>query len=231
MILSELFSHINNAYRGSDDDVPETGTADYDNWLNTTNRKIAEWSNDSNVSWRSLFGSLSAGTVTSGTQTYDLDDSFMAPADRISVTTTDGNTLEYVIAPPQERDRFSNSVYISGFNPQQLTFNDTINDDSNLVGGTINVPGYYAPDQVASSGDTIPVDDPFWLVMAVASELAFNDLTYSDKSPDINAKANDLYSGMISSNRRGTSNYPRIARTNVNRIRDTRDDLYGSGEF
>lgn len=156
--------------------------------------------------------------IEAGVQTYSLHRSFMYPSDKTFVSTTTQD-IEYMIGKPQERSRYNNEVYISGKHPQTITFYDDIETDSNLVGGTLKVPGYYAPNDLTASTDTVPVDDPYWLVYAVASELAFNDLTYSDKSPDLNAKANNLYSGMISTNRRGSNNTPRVARTNVERIR------------
>lgn len=166
-----------------------------------------------------------ASIVTSGVQSYSTHRNLNNPSDKVYVVTAT-DTLEYVLGKPQERNRFLNEVYLSGRNPQTVTFYDDINATSNtqLIGGTIKVPGYYVPTDLASSTDIIPVDDPYWLVFAVASELAFNDLTYEDKAPDLNAKANNLYSGMVSDNRRGTNNNPRIAQTNVNRIPGTRNE-------
>ena len=217
MILSTFFSHVNNAFRGSDDDAPTSGN-DYDLWLNTTNRKIAEWAGDSKNTWQSLFEIRSIGTVSSGTQTYSLDDDFVSPADKLYVT-VNSQDIDFMIVKPEERDRFSSAVYISGRDPQNITFVDTIDSNSQIVGGTIYLAARFVPGELTAAGDTIPVDDPYWLVMAVASELAFNDLTYSDKAPDLNAKANDLYAGMVSTNRRGSNNNPRIAQTNVSRIK------------
>lgn len=157
--------------------------------------------------------------VQDGVETYSVHRSLLNPSDTVFVSTTDQD-LKYVIGKPQERSRYMNEVYLSSMNPQLITFYDTITtaNNSQLIGGELKIPGYYVPDDIGASTDIIPVDDPYWLVYAVASELAFNDITYSDKAPDLNAKANNLYNQMIRRNRKGTSNYPRIARTNVNRI-------------
>lgn len=220
MNVTTFFTQVNSAYRGSDDDAPTTGT-DFTLWLATTNRKINEWASDSNNQWASLFANTALATpVAAGTQTYNLGSTLIVPADRVYVV-NGTNTYYYTICKPQERDRFSNSVYIAGSNPQKLTFVDTISATSPIVGGTTYVAGYFMPADLTAAADTIPVDDPYWLVNAVASELAFNDITYSDKAPDLNAKANNLYSGMVAANRRGTSNNPRTARTSVNRIINT----------
>lgn len=298
MILSTLFDQINSAYRGSDDNAPSSGTPDYTLWLNTTNRKIAEWASDAKNVWQSLFkyekpnepGTVATtgtttltgtntyftdyavgdtitvsgetvrtiDTITSDTvltvtvafsntasaktfthasiiatsvQSYSLHRNFNNPSDKAFVALTDQN-IEYMIGKPQERSRFLNEVYISDLNPQVLTFYTDISATSsaNLIGGTLKVPGYYVPDDLTTAADIIPVDDPYWLVYAVASELAFNDLTYEDKAVDLNAKANNLYSGMISQNRRGSNNSPRIARTNVNRIPGTRNENTASSD-
>jgi len=218
MILTTFFQQVNASFRGTDDDPPTTGT-DFANWLLVTNRKISEWSGDGKVNWRSLFAVQDLSPVVAfGTQTYNLPANFSVASDRVTVTDTSGNAHYYMICEPQERDRYINSVYISGSNPQKLTFSTTIAANELIIGGTLSVGGYYEPTDLTTGTDTIPVDDPYWLVYAVASELAFNDITYSDKSPDLNAKANNLYSGMISNNRRGSNNAPRVARTNVNRI-------------
>ena len=285
MVLSDFFSQVNNAYRGSDDDVPATGTPDHTLWLNTTNRKIAEWARDIKNTWESNFSldkpnepgtvattgtttltgtstyftdyksgdtivvggetvrtidtiasdtSLTvtaafsntasdltfthASIVATAVQSYSVHRNLLNPSDSVVVTPTSGNDVEFVIGKPAERARFLHEVYMYGRNPQTLTFYDTIASTDNIVGGTLKVPGYYVPADLSADTDVIPVDDPYWLVYAVASELAFNDLTYESKANDLNTKANNLYQQMVNANRRGTNNNPRIARTNVNRI-------------
>ena len=169
-----------------------------------------------------------ATIIKTGVQSYSVHRNLLNPSDRVLVYTTANptNALYYIIGKPQERSRFTNEVYLSGRNPQLLTFYDTISATSNsqLIGGTLKLPGYYVPVDLTVATDTVLIDDPYWLVYAVASELAFNDITYSDRSPDLNNKANNLYSAMESKNRRGTSNNPRTAQTNVNRIIDPRSE-------
>ncbi len=223
MTLTQLFTQISGAYRGTDDDSPVEGSVDYIYWLAVANRKISEWFQGEN--WVSLFSIESLGTVTAGTQTYDLEDTIILPADRVTVTTTTGHDIDYRLVKPQERGRYPHSVYISGRDPQTLTFSDTIESTDQIVGGTIYVAGYYMPDDLVNASDTVPCDDPYWLVYAVASELAFNDLTYAAKAPDLVAKANNLWSGMVLSNRRGSGNNPRVARTNVTAIGSTEGRL------
>lgn len=160
--------------------------------------------------------------IATGVQSYSVHRSFLTPATS-SFGSLTAQDIRYRISRPQENDRFTLNTYLSGRGPQILTFQDNILSGDQIVGGTLKMPGFYIPDDMAAATDIVPVDDPYWLVYATASELAFNDLTYSDKAPDLNAKANNLYSQMAQNNRRGTSGYPRTARTNVDRIRDTSD--------
>lgn len=158
-----------------------------------------------------------------GVQEYSLHRGLLEPSDRVVVTNIDGSTVYYYLVEPQQRAIYpTNTVYTSGRNPQILTFTADINTGDRIVGGTIQVPGYYMPSPLSAATDLIPIDDPMWLVYAVASEIAFNDVTYEDKYVDLNTKANNLYTLMASTNRRGTANNPRRVLTNVKRIRSPR---------
>lgn len=220
MILTELFTQVNTAFRGSDDDAPTSGT-DFTLWLNTVNRKQNEWSTDSTQNWRSLFFTDTlTPVITLATQTYNLPTNFVSASDRVAVTLA-GVVTYFTIIHPQETAYTQNCVYISGSNPQKLTFVDPIIATTGYLGGTITINGYHALADLTTGTDTILVNDPYWLVYAVASELSFNDQTYSDKAADLNAKANNLYQKMVRNNRRGTFSNPRITPTAVNRILDT----------
>jgi hypothetical protein len=215
--VSTLFSQINGAYRGTDDDAPVAETTDYTLWLDTTNRKISEWARDQKNAWKSLYEARELGTVSAGTQSYDLDDDVLAPSDVVSIATLVNGTVEYKLVDPGDSDR-TQSAYISGHDPQTLTFTDTITSADPIVGGTISLPGRFMPSELTKATDIVPVDDPYWLVYAVAAELAFNELTYASKAPDLVAKANNLYTVMAHNNRRGSSRSPRTVRTQVKRI-------------
>ena len=162
-----------------------------------------------------------ATIIKTGVQSYSLHRNFQHPSDKAFVANST-DTVEYVIGKPQERIRYTNQVYISSNLPQTITFYDTIDatHNANLIGGTLKVPGYYIPSDFTTGTDIVTVDDPYWLVMATSAELAQNENTYTDKSPDLNAKANALWSKMVNNNRRAQSNFPRQAHTNVNRILD-----------
>lgn len=218
MDVNTLFGQINSAYRGSDDDVPVSGTPDYDLWIYTTNRKIAEWARDRKNKWRSLWENREVGTIATGTQDYELDDEILWPSDKVVITTTEGYKRYRTLIKPEERIHTYDTAYIWGRDPQTLTFETDIVSTDDIVGGTITLGGYWVPDDITSLNDTVPVDDPYWLVYAVASDLAFNDLTYESKSVDLQTKANTLYSQMAHANRAGTYDNPRTAAYNTNNI-------------
>ena len=220
MLVSALFSRINYALRGIDDTTPSEGSEDATYWLDLINRKKDEFATDPLENWSSLFElrDLSA-PVAALNQVYDLPTDFLRPSDDVYVTTTDDQRIDFNLLKPQLRDFVPNPVFISGLNPQTLTFVDDITASSQLVGGTITVGGYYLPADMTAFTDTVPVNDPNWLAMAVAAEIAFNDVSYEDKAPDLNAKANALYMAMKAANRRGTITHPRTIPTSVRRIR------------
>lgn len=219
MNVTTAMTQINYAFRGTDDDPPTSG-ADFTYWLAVMNRKQSEWANDTKQNWSSLWSTDTVATViTSGQQTYNLGTTFLHPSDRVTVT-DNGQTFYFTVCEPQEASQFTSACYVSGSNPKKLTFIDTIDANTQYLGGTITVPAYHTLADLTAGADTILVDDPYWLVYAVASELAFNELDYSDKAPDLNAKANALYQQMANNNRRGTNDNPRTARYNVNRIID-----------
>lgn len=164
--------------------------------------------------------------ITTGVRSYSLHRNLLNPSDKAIVVTSAYGDLYFTIGKPQERTRFENEVYLSSRNPAKLIFPNGVSStaNTNTIGGTLKLPGYYIPNDMTTSDDIVPVDDPYWLVLATASELAFNDISYADKAPDLNNKANNLYDLMVAANRRGTSNNPRILYTNVNRILDPRSE-------
>lgn len=214
MIVSELFKNVNDSYRGTDDDAPTSGT-DFAYWLRVANRKINEWATDTRNIWESLWEIRSITEIVAGTQSYALQTEPIALSDEIIVTDISGIDHAYRVIKAKERNRFTKAVYVVG---NTLTFTDEIDDT--LVGGTIKVPGYWLPDDLEDEESVVVVDNPYWLVYAVAADLAANDLTYASKEANLNGKANSLYLAMASANRRGTNNNPRITPTNVRRIRN-----------
>lgn len=190
-----------------------------------TVRTIATITSDTVLTVTAAFSNTASGktfthtsVIASGDQMYSAHRKFLYPSDEIYVTKTDGNREYIDVIKPQERDRNKQEVYLSGMNPQIWTFTSSIASTDNLVGGTLTTPGYYMPDDVTAATDELPIPDPNWAVMAVASEIAFNDVIYEDKSADLNEKANSLYRAMTMKNRVGTYKNSRKIPTNVYRI-------------
>ncbi len=158
--------------------------------------------------------------------TYNLHRSFLSPSDRLFVLTTDSDKVFLDVVKPQARDYINRQVHISGENPQILTFTEDITSTENIVGGELYVPGYYMPDDVSAATDILPLPDPNWGVMAVAAEIAFNDIVYEDKSEALNIKANALYKQMDAKNRRGTYADPQRVPYNMTKSRIRSPERY-----
>lgn len=233
MTLTDFYTRVNYTLRGTDDDAPAHGDEEAQYWLDTLNRKKDELYQDVTKNWSNTYEVRSIGTVAaSATPSYSLPTDFLAlsgdnsrsqgESTGVYIITTDDKRINIGVVPPEQRSPYYRTAFVAGFNPQKVYITTEITADEDIVGGTIYAPGYYMPDDVANEADVLPFLDPNWAVMAVASEIAFNDITYEDKAPDLNAKANNLYAQMVKRNRGVTYNNPRSVPTNVNRIRDTR---------
>lgn len=220
MLVKEAISKINYALRGIDDDAPVVGSDEYTYWLSTLNRKKDELYQDVSQNWSNTYEVRSIGTVSASAEpSFDLDDDFLAPSDLVYIIDSDGQRREYTIIHPDERSTNRREVFIAGRNPKVLYFTGEIVAGDSVVGGTLYAPGYYLPEDMVSENDELPFPDSNWGVMATAHEIAFNDIIYETKAPDLNDKANALWKQMTNMNRRGTYNNPRRAPTNVYRIR------------
>jgi hypothetical protein len=223
VLVSAFLSKVNYALRGTDDDAPSFGSEEANYWVSLLNTKKDELYRDVTKNWSSAYDVRSLGTITaSATPTYDIDTTnsdFLAASDRVYVVKTDTRRVYFDIIHPEERETTNQHVFIAGNNPQTLYFANEIKASDSIVGGTLYLPGYYLPADVTDATDDVPLPDPNWGVTAVAAELAFADITYEDRAPTLNDKANYLYNLMVKNNRRGTYKNPRITPTVVKRIR------------
>jgi hypothetical protein len=145
VLTSEFLVEVNDALRGTDDDAPTFGDDEANYWVRILNRKKRELYEDVTQTWANTFdGTRTLGTISaSATPTFDTEDDFLAPSDKVYVVTTEDQVVEYNVIKPQERLRFRREVYIAGMDPQVLYFSKEINEDENIVGGTLFLPGYY----------------------------------------------------------------------------------------
>lgn len=222
MTVAQWLTATNYALRSTDDDTPDITSDDGVYWLNTLNRKINELYRNSRVLFDSTWEVKSLGAITAtATPTFNCDATLIAPSDHIFAVDSNSKKVYYPLIKPRERATTGRQFYLSGVNPQVLTCTNEITADEDIVGGTLYLPGYYMPADLTDATDDIPVPDPYWCVMAVAAEIAFNDITYEDKAEGLNTKANNLYMQMVRANRRGTYGDPKTIPYSTYRIKNT----------
>lgn len=159
--------------------------------------------------------------IATGVQSYSLHRSFNNPSDQVVILKANGQYRYVDYIQPGARNSTSRMAYISGENPKVITFNTAITSTEDIIGGELQMPGFYVPNDMVLASDLLPFPDPNWGVMASAAEIAFNDVIYEDKAADINRKANALYQAMAATNRKGQYARPRTIPYNMrNRITD-----------
>lgn len=194
MKLAQLVTDSYLAYRGKLSSVPAAGSEKYNRIVNIANRKQREWAQDSAIDWPSRYEIRSIGSLSSGTQVYDLDDDILRASDYVLLTSPTGQKQYVGIVKPQQQSRYIKGAYITGSSPKQLTFIQPI--DSNYTGYTIKLACFTMPADMTLPTSTIAVDDPQWLVYIVAAELARNDYAKEEQYPNLVGQANDLYQKM-----------------------------------
>jgi hypothetical protein len=191
-----------------------------------TERTIATITSNTALTVTVAFSNTSSGLtftrdtiIGSGVQTYSCHRNLIAPASSVYVQTTTQKHYQDLVEP-RESDPDTQAVYLAGVNPKILHFAKDIAATDPFVGGSLVMPGYYLPADVSAAADELPLPDPYWGVLATASEVAGSDITYEDREANLNSKANNLYMQMVRSNRRGTYNNPHKSAVNVYKIRN-----------
>lgn len=227
MNVTTFLTQVSYALRGVDEEAPNIGTDDANYWLETLNRKKNELYENTRVLWNETWGVESLGVISaSATPSFNVANNLIAPSDELYAVDSNSKKVYYDFAKPKERNNTSTrKFYLAGMNPQVLYCTNEIEASEDIVTGTLYLPGYYMPADIDVSTEdgttTIPFLDPYYAVMAVASEIAFGDITFEDKAPDLAGKANYLYMQMVRKNRRNTYGNTRKIPTSVNRIRNT----------
>jgi hypothetical protein len=185
------------------------GDDDYNKVVQLANLRIDGWAKED--AWATLYDpGVDCGTI-SATGTYDLDDSIRVisndPADYVQIVKTDGSTSLYKTVPPDELKYYPNGNYCARVQ-DTLVFNNAFTSDSPEFGGTLKVPAFLFADHLAKANDTVPVDDPNWLVNITAADWAMTDLTLAQNVPQLVAQANDLMASMRKNNRPQHSTVP-----------------------
>lgn len=192
-----------------------------------TERTIATITSDTSLTVTSAFSNTASDKtftrsiiIDEDYESYNMHRRLISLSDEVCIEKTDGTKTYYRYIRPQERST-NREVYLSDENPEILTFTTDILSTEDIVGGTLVVPGFYGFEPLTAATDLIPVSSPNWACRAVAAAVAFSDITYEDKTADLNNQANDLYMKMVKKNRRGTYDNPNRVPTNVYRIKGT----------
>ena len=230
MNVTSFLTRTSYALRGTDEDVPTFGDDEAVYWLDLLNRKKDELYQNVTQNWRNTYEVRSIGTISASTApAYNLPTDFLAlsgdenstdgAGGGVYIIKTDGNRVDVDVIRPEERDSVNRAAYVAGSAPEKLYFTTAIVAGEDIIGGTLYAPGYYLPADLTLADDVLPFLDPNWACMAVAAEVAFNDITYEDKAADLNSKANSLFEQMVRKNRGNLHNAPRRVKWNVKRIR------------
>lgn len=204
MTLSEL---IAKAYLTATGDVSTLTSTDddYKKLLAIANTTLHDWATEPGVDWASLYDpAIGSGTV-SNTDTYDLDDSIRVISQkegdyvRIIDATDSTKHYDYSTVEPSRLKYYTSGNYCARVG-STLKFNKTFTSDDKEYGGTIYVPAYTTPDDLANPNDDVPVDDPNWLVYMTAAEYVRSDIVLQAQYPNLVAKANAAMDGMKEAN-------------------------------
>jgi len=177
------------------------GDDDSDKVLAYSDQKIDSWAKEAD--WNSLYDpGVNCGTITA-TDTFDLDDTIRMVSnhadDYVQIERTDGNLSNYQTVPAEDLKRYTTGNYCARIG-STLKFNNAFTTDSPDYGGTLKVPAFIYPDHLVNSTDTVPVDDPNWLVAAICADWVQNDITLAQNRNDFLAEANDLMMAMKKNN-------------------------------
>lgn len=205
MTLSEF---ILKAYLAATGDVSTLASTadDYKKLLSIANTSIHDWATEPGVDWASLYDpAVTIGTV-SATDTYDLDDSIRVISQkegdsiRIIDATDATRYYDYETVEPNRLKIYTSGRYCARVG-RTLVFNRVFSETDAEFGGTITVPAYTTPDDLKNPTDTVPVDDPNWLIYITAAEYVRPDIALRDQYPNLVAKANQAMQGMIEANK------------------------------
>lgn len=233
MTLTQFYTRTSHLLRGIDEDPPTHGDDEAIYFLDTLNRVKDDLYQDTEKNWRNTYEVRSIGTITaSAAPVYSLPTDFLALSGNenstagagggVYIIKTDGNRVDVNVIKPEERDSVNRAAFIAGSSPEKLYFTTPIVAGEDIIGGTLYAPAYFMPADLSAEADVLPFLNPNWACTAVAAEVAFNDITFEDKAPDLNVKANDLYKKMLKRNKGQLHNAPQRVKYNVKPIRDTR---------
>lgn len=218
-----LNQQIQIAYKGNSN-WPAFGTTKFLERVAIANRLLYDWAMDADVLWNSLFDTRSYGPIASVNDlNHDLDSDVFFLSDGVSILRPDGNYDYFRVVHPNSRLDNTNAtgmvgsdyglplVYLKGSAAAQgsnltMVFAQALNPLD--VGGNIQVGVYTLPDMLNGASNDVVVDNPMWLVWAVAAELARNDPSKQDQVPNLVGQANQAYEKMVTLNQGNSFEQP-----------------------
>jgi len=165
----------------------------YTKFLALANVLQDDWLSEPDIQWNSRYQRLSLGNITSDRVDMDEDiyEFSKREGDYITITGTNGNVSYWSLVTPEEfrQYRYNNTcTVIDG----ELVFARTFVSGDNEYGGEVIVPVTLKLDPLINPNDDILVDDPNWLVYAVAAEQVRNTVTKLSQYPALIQKANNI---------------------------------------
>lgn len=154
----------------------------------------------------------SIGTVTA-TDSFDIDlDTIRKISDTdqdyIRINHTDGKSYtDYELVSADTLKQYydgqtkqSPTGYYCAQIGATLVFNHTFVSTDPQFGGTIKVPVFLYADHLVNASDTVPVDNPNWLVAICAAEYVRTDIIRQAQYPNLINEANSLMARMKDDN-------------------------------
>lgn len=188
---------------GKVNDQLSTSDTKYKKMLAIGNYYIKAWESEPDVDWNSLYDPrYSIGTVTAS-DSFDLDDDIRkisdTPEDDIRIQTTDGTYLHYQTVSADELPRYTSGRYVAQVG-RTIRFNKAFTADAQGFCGTLYLPVYTSAPEMVLPTDTVPVDNPLWLVTIAAAEYVRNDVVRQNQYPNLISEANNLMQRMKDDN-------------------------------
>jgi len=165
----------------------------YQKFLALANVLQDDWLSEPDIQWNSRYQRLSLGSINSDRVSLDEDiyEFSKREGDYITITGTSGNVSYWSLVSAEEMRsfRYNNVCAIIG---DELVFARTFVVGDNEYGGEVIVPVTMKLDTLTQPSDDILVDDPNWLVYAVAAEQVRNTVTKLSQYPALIQKANNI---------------------------------------
>lgn len=185
--LTEAISYLNTLLE-LDQTPPTSGEEDYIVWKNLLNLGIDLWQNEDGITWRELFGKLSAaadGDKTTTTATsYAVPTNFRSPASAYVWLGTGTTKTPYKVIRQEEvqlyeTDGTGHWCYFLLDGSPTLEFNPNL---TIAAGQTISYMYYKWASAVSSGSDTFEMSDPMYAVyyaLAILTKEEGNQLALS----------------------------------------------------